>query len=439
MEGSGLGTVEVYEVHGQAPVKPSRKDLHPFPSHAVSLTRMDRAELERLDRTTLIARAESLGVTRANILTRPELVDELLVRSAKKDDKDLPRARGLFGRARDLVARVIEKGLHLPDAAERIRQVSVNGAPTRPRVPPLVVPTVTLAEIYAAQGHRARAVETLRRVLDVEPDHGAAEALLTTLETEDVQASPPPILPPEDEADEGEGEEGDGPPAPEVKSARVDASPVSSRSRTDVHRGALPFLDDDPLPIRYDVDECVAIAVDPTTLHVYWEVRDATLEHVQKKLPSGSLCLRLLVITPSWDGPRSSVRDFDVGSSVDRRVVHDLPRGAVVRTAIGWRAGETFVAIAHAPALETPRGAPHPIAADSFVRWTPRGLAPVTPHDSDYASIARALERLAGGRERRDLAYDLASSPPGSSELSAGFSRGDQPDAPLLPSSDAML
>jgi hypothetical protein len=396
---------------------------------------MDRAELERLDRTALITRAETLGVSRANILTRPELVDELLVRSAKKDDKDLPRARGLFGRARDLVARVIEKGLHLPDAAERIRQVTVAATPVRPRVPPLVVPTVTLAEIYAAQGHRVRAIETLRRVLDVEPDHGAAEALLTTLETEAVPASPAPILPPEgDDADEGEQEA-----ANEAPTLAVNSALVSSRSRTGVHRGPLPFLDDDPLPIRYDVDECVAIAIDPTTLHVYWEVRDATLQHVLKTMPAGSLCLRLLVITPSWDGPRSSTRDFDVGSSVDRRVVRDLPRGAVVRTAIGWRVGETFVAIAHAPALETPRGSPHPIAADSFVRWTPKGLAPVTPHDSDYASIARALERLAGGRERRDAPYDLAASPQGSSELSAGFSRGDQSESVGLPSSEAML
>src|ERR1700735_2958062 len=110
-------------------------------------SKMDRAELERLDRTPLIARAEGRGVTRANILTRPELMDELLVRSARKDDRDLPRKRGFFGRARDLVARVIEKGLHLPDAAERLRQVSVTASQLAARVAP-AVPTVTLAEIY---------------------------------------------------------------------------------------------------------------------------------------------------------------------------------------------------------------------------------------------------------------------------------------------------
>ena len=43
---------------------------------------MNRVELERLDRDALITRAEEAGVTRARILTRPELVDELLLRSA---------------------------------------------------------------------------------------------------------------------------------------------------------------------------------------------------------------------------------------------------------------------------------------------------------------------------------------------------------------------
>ena len=119
---------------------------------------MNRAELERLDRDALIARAENAGVTRARILTRPELVDELLLRSAR-DDAHAPGARGLFGVARDLLARVVERGLHLPDAAERIRTLGLPPPPRRGA--PAALPTVTLAEIYATQGHRDRAIETL--------------------------------------------------------------------------------------------------------------------------------------------------------------------------------------------------------------------------------------------------------------------------------------
>jgi len=60
---------------------------------------MNRAELERLDRDALISRAEDAGVTRARILTRPELVDELLLRTTV-DPAAKQKARGFFGVAR---------------------------------------------------------------------------------------------------------------------------------------------------------------------------------------------------------------------------------------------------------------------------------------------------------------------------------------------------
>jgi hypothetical protein len=93
---------------------------------------MNRAELERLDRDTLISRAEDAGVTRARILTRPELVDELLLRTTV-DPVATRKARGFFGVARDLLARVVERGLNLPDAADRIRTL---GGPSRPVAAP---------------------------------------------------------------------------------------------------------------------------------------------------------------------------------------------------------------------------------------------------------------------------------------------------------------
>src|SRR5471030_2394346 len=125
---------------------------------------MNRADLEALDRDTLVAKAESAGVLRPAVLTRPELVDELLVRTAK-DAKapELRKARGFFGIARDLLARVIERGLNLPDAADLVRAEPVAARATRSTSS--VIPTVTLAEIYATQGHKARAEETLRKVL----------------------------------------------------------------------------------------------------------------------------------------------------------------------------------------------------------------------------------------------------------------------------------
>jgi hypothetical protein len=354
---------------------------------------MNRAELELLDREALIKRAEAEGVTRARILTRPELVDELLLRSAV-DDKTKERARGFFGLARDLLARVVERGLHLPDAAERIRTIGV--APPPRRAAPVALPTVTLAEIYAAQGHRDRATETLEGVLSREPEHAVARALLAQLQDASYPV-PPPRLPPEQE----EGSSSAWPVESDGESIAALPSSYGARAsdRDGAAREPAHVLDDGPLPTHYDVDECVAIPVDPRTLYVYWEVRERTLEYVRVSRLEGTITLRIVVVVPTWDGPRSTVRDHEVGATLGDIFVHDLSPGCVVRAAIGWKHGDAFLPIAHSPALETPPGAPSPLVADVLVRWTPRGTLPVAPDDQDAAAIDRAL-----GRVRRDVA-----------------------------------
>jgi len=359
---------------------------------------MNRAELERLDREQLILRAEAAGVVRSRVLTRPELVDELLLRSTT-DYATKQRARGLFGIARDLIARVVEQGLHLPDAAERIRAL---GTPTSARpTAPAAMPTVTLAEIYAAQGHRARAVETLEGVLAQEPEHLAAAALLGRLRDSRFPV-PPPRMAPEEEA----------------------ISVQAAEPESDV-KGATPsepshMLDDAPLPPRYDVDECVAIPVDPVTLYVYWEVRARTLDYVRGDHPGGAIVLRVVVIVPTWNGPQSSVRDHEVHSTVGDFFVRDLPAGCVVRAAIGYRDGTVFVALAHSPALETPPDAPSPLLSDTLVRWTPTGTVRISGVDPDAQAIERALGRVrkTAAQERRAAAAaaEAAGSPLGSSE-----------------------
>jgi hypothetical protein len=356
---------------------------------------MNRAELERLDREGLIARAEGAGVARARVLTRPELVDELLLRSTS-DYATKQRARGLFGIARDLIARVVEQGLHLPDAAERIRAM---GTPTSTRPSaPAAMPTVTLAEIYAAQGHRARAIETLEGVLGLEPEHVAAAALLARLR-DATYPVPAPRMAPEEEAS----------PAVEPEPA---SEPLAVAPSEPTH-----MLDDEPLPPRYDVDECVAIPVDPVTLYVYWEVRERTLEYVRGEQPGGTIVLRVVVVVPTWDGPQSSVRDHDVHATLGDFFVRDLPPGCVVRAAIGYRNGSVFVPLAHSPALETPPDAPSPLVADTLVRWTPNGTSRVSGADRDAASIQRALGRVrkVAVQEWRAAAASNGSAPLGSS------------------------
>ncbi len=255
---------------------------------------MDRAELEGLDRDALIAHAEQVGVTRARILTRPELVDEVLGRRAAAGDRSARRARGLFGRARELWARVVELGLNLPEAADLLR----GGPAPAPRPPSAALPTVTLAEIYAAQGHRERATNTLRELLDREPDHAEAGRLLARLD-DGGYVAPPPTLPAEKEADD------------------------------------LPLVDD---------DRCTSARMEDDAVSVEWALRRETVE---RALAGGELVVRAVVIEPAWTGPRVTSRDEVVVESTGRVVVRDVERSKVALLAIGCRSGERFVPLAH--------------------------------------------------------------------------------------------
>lgn len=391
---------------------------------------MNRSELEQLARDALVARAEEAGVSRARILTRPELVDELLLRSAV-DQATKQRARGLFGRARDLLARVVERGLHLPDAADRIRSLGTP-IPNRPTAP-AALPTVTLAEIYAAQGHRPRAIETLERVLAREPEHAPARTLLAQL----VDVSYPtiaPRLPPEQDDSMVSAPDDSHPPATPVPgpvdgsdlaaglpSAAFDAPGASRAEAVPVVEDAPPtepmeMLDDAPLPTRYDVDECVAMTVDPTTLYVYWEIRRTTLDYLRASRPNATVALRFVVVVPTWDGPQPTVRDHDVLVALGDFFARDLPGGSIVRVAIGLRHEAGFDAIAHCGALEMPRGAPWPIVADTLLQCTPHGIGVPSRESNDLPALERAVERARRESALAERARRGPSPPLGGSE-----------------------
>jgi len=362
---------------------------------------MNRSDLERLDRDALIARAEQNGVPRARILTRPELVDELLSRAGILRPEEMVRVRGLFGRARDLLTRVIEKGLHLPDAAERIRERL--SLPSLPQEPPL--PTVTLAEIYAAQGHKERAIATLRDVLTREPGHTPARRLLARLSDEAYEGPDTPALPPEEEIfaprPRSDGAANDADDELEAEAAEDEAPDTDE---TELDADDVELLSDDaleedaeetevPRARRTRDDECVAIPVDRETLFVHWDVSPETREHLQRARPGGGLVLRALVIAPTWDGPKSSVRDLDVATSYGDMMVEELPAGAVVRAALGWRVSGELFPIAHAPALEAlelDAGG----AVKTVARWTLRGFVHVDPEDRDAGAIERAFDAI---------------------------------------------
>ncbi|HEY8075399.1 MAG TPA: tetratricopeptide repeat protein [Labilithrix sp.] len=333
---------------------------------------MDRAEIEGLDRESLVVRAERAGIRRARILTRPELIDELLRIDPSADREKVERSRGFFGRARDLLARVVERGLHLPDAADRIRAIGPL-PPTVPRADTQAVPTVTLAEIYAAQGHKARAIETLRRVLEREPDHAAARALLVKLE-DAAYVAPKPELPPEADVEPDIMADPDRPQPVEPPRDKT----TFQRRRADesgANLGDVFAADDAPggIPVAATEEQpaCVAVPIGEGAYYVWWRgVRDA------------EIVVRVVVVTPTWEGPQREIRDVRVEVASAGLAVRGLPARAVVRIAIGRIDGDAFTPIAHSPAIEsdTRRG---------LQRWTPGGILPLALDDP---RIARAVE-----------------------------------------------
>lgn len=348
---------------------------------------MDRSDLERLDRDVLIERAASLGVARARVLTRAELVDELILRGPD-DVVDKQRTRGFFGVARDLLADVVERGLNLPDAAERIRR---HGGLT-PAIcarAPAALPTVTLAEIYAAQGHVARAVETIQSVLVREPDHEAARALLARLS--DVNYPIVPTIPHTGASDEyasragccqrvGSGAHAEG--VTTGTASHLDSTSADSGSE----EGSRPAA---------ELSECVAIPLGPTSLFIYWALFRSVVELWKREHPQGETVVRLVVVTPTPDGPTRNVRDCAVGDVTGDTVVRDLPAQAIVRVAVGWRTGGgTFFPAAHSLALETSPGPSGPLGLDAIFRRTPAGLVRVEYDGVLAPAILRALDRI---------------------------------------------
>jgi hypothetical protein len=139
------------------------------------------AELEQLSRDELVARARALGARRPEVMTRVELRDEI-VRLSETDPQARRRSRGWLGVARDLVASVVDNGLNLPGAAAAIRGEAKAEAAEWQGPPP--VATLTLAEIYLAQGHYDRALAVVAEVLANEPDHAAGLALRARIEAD---------------------------------------------------------------------------------------------------------------------------------------------------------------------------------------------------------------------------------------------------------------
>jgi hypothetical protein len=320
---------------------------------------VSEAEPKKLDecsREELISRATELGVTRPNLLTRVELRDEI-VRLTETDEQSRQRARGWLGAARDLVASVVEQKLNLPDAADLIRGVNV-------RMPKYVPPvaTVTLAEIYAAQGHVARAVKLLDEVLGREPDHDAArelrERLVNLPEPELAPNTSPSVVP--EEPQFSEVPLATAAEVPEV----VEVHPQPTVSVPEVEVPVVAEAQLEPVAAVLEVAESAFATVDvaqetkpdfdrdyliyrrhDATVVCHWSVTSKTWERWSARR-DGQWVLRVVQVTPALGPLETAETLVPLPGTTGEAMLNDLAARQQVRMAIGWDSAGRFIPVA---------------------------------------------------------------------------------------------
>ena len=343
-----------------------------------------RSDLDALNRDGLIERARRVGVSRPEVMTRVEMIDEI-IRRQETDVAARRRARGWLGVARDLVASLIEQGLNMPDAAELVRQ---GVTPTRVQHQPPVA-TVTLAEIYAAQGHLQRALGLLDQVLETEPDHAAARSLrdrLTVARPVAVRATEPeqpedaPLAPeveaplaqlaPESSADAAPAPPLPAPvevspvPPPPVAAPAVAAPPVAAPAVAALPVAAPvvaappvaappappppvaapavaapPVAPAPPFAAPPREDQLFAIPNAGGGVWLHWELSERT----RARAPQHGWVVRLCALWPRVSGARRAAHDVVVGNPSGSLLVPGFGSGAVVRAALGQPREQEFV------------------------------------------------------------------------------------------------
>ena len=189
--------------------------------------------------------------------------------------------------------------------------------------------------------------------------------------------------------------------------------------------GPVGMLDDAPLPERYDTNEVVLMPVDPRTVFAYWEVRQSVYEELRGGR-EGTLVLRLLAVSASWTGPSIETRDVEIEQLVGDWFVRDLPVGAVLRGAIGFRGAHQFEPLSVAMDVTTPVDSVALVRGGEIAEFTPEGARTVHAFSSssEHESVRQAVIR-ARARGRATTR--------GESALVPGSSWGALSPAPLPP------
>ncbi len=287
---------------------------------------------EELPRVELLRVARSLHVSDADVMTRAEL--RAAIDKARRPE---PRPKNQpvtwVSVARRLLASIVEQGLHLPDAAALIRGDTTLSSP--PKAPPPVA-TVTLARIYAAQGHLSRALGTLDEVLATDADHDLARALREQLRKQlDEQNRNASQRPPENvepPAHESPPSAEAAPPNAEADPPSIDAAPPSVDAAPPSVDAAPPSIDLTPRPKEPPAEptprgpELIIIEAEESRAYIYWE-----LPWPQTGSPSDPHWIWVVAHTPTSFGCDRMERRYPVSHDSGAIRVEGLPQAAVVR------------------------------------------------------------------------------------------------------------
>ncbi len=393
---------------------------------------MKREQLERLDDLALLDEARRAGVARPEVLTREEQLDAIEAIEERVTGRR-EGSKGFLSRARTLLADFLERGLNLPHTADRVRTTADDEATSTAgdqgdepakrgddggeddgETDSPDVATVTLAQIYVAQGHPERALVVLGQVLRAEPGNAQARRLQAKLQglpvpadlledegdeddEDDVTVAPPVVVLAPSSASLVSGAESakaalgaNATPALSTEEVAAEAAAAAVEVKPVQAGGApkpAPILDEIPLPERYGVDELEMIPVDPTTMYLYWEVRPETLGAAQRHDSRGALRLRLESV--GVGGARRLLRAFTVGEVSDRQV-GELPAGARCMAELGWETESGWRPLVTSKARQLPPAYAIAEPARHVVRWSQQQAVVLNPPSIDH-DVADAI------------------------------------------------
>jgi hypothetical protein len=292
---------------------------------------------EQRSREDLLRQAQALGIEHPENMTRVELARAIAQLEGSTTPKaSSSKASSWLEIARQLLAAVVEQGLNMPDAAALIRGETKLGEPPKPQ-PPLA--TVTLAKIYAAQGHVTRALTVLADVLKAEPDHRAALELQTQIKNKSSADAPrrraasggmavAAAVSPMKLADES-------PAAPTVDEAASDQV-ESGQAPADQPEAA-------PVPAGSAHDALVLQLREGRASVVSWELAKET---EAARAGGGGVEIEWMTFTPSWQGPIRQLIRVPITGAVGQIPVPKAAPPALTHAALCLRRGAQRVVLA---------------------------------------------------------------------------------------------